>query len=223
MATFGVILLCLLAGMNYVQGRNQALDDDSEMPREIKTIVRRVNASKVVNNSKSVYLAKLSGKSSIFKNLYCVRSEYLSYDDDNKTTYRTLQALFKNEDNTSIRVSANISLEVQPAEKVYPPTLIVHLLNNISGLLPNASQNDFAVQEEYELPVLYAAGQCLILRNSKEEGPDSGCSLWIPGEYNTKPPFCCLFIYALMCEPTHHTYKSQCPNPNSTAVPQACR
>ncbi|KAK8782469.1 hypothetical protein V5799_016190 [Amblyomma americanum] len=154
MEKLGVIVICVLAGMTYARGGIQVGQGSSEMPQEIKTLLQRVNPWKVVNNSDPVYLTKFSGENSIFQSLLCVSSEYLRYEYDNKTTYRTLQATFNNK-----TVAVNISLQVQTTKEVYPPTLIVHFLR-----------------------------------------PDSaGCSMWIPGNYLTKPPLCCEFIYFLLC------------------------
>ncbi|XP_077499583.1 uncharacterized protein LOC144110496 [Amblyomma americanum] len=215
MEKLGVIVICVLAGMTYARGGIQVGQGSSEMPQEIKALLQRVNPWNVVNNSNPVYLTKLSGENSLFQSLMCVWSKYLRYKYDNKTTYRTLQATLIN-----TPVAVNISLQVQPPTEVYPPTLIVHVLHYTYGLLPSCGLNDFVALGKYELPVLYGDGKCLILGNSKLQGPDSaGCFMWMPKNYLTKPPFCCEFIYFLLCgaKITDHD-KAKCSTPSVTSA-----
>uniref|UniRef100_G3ML14 Lipocalin/cytosolic fatty-acid binding domain-containing protein n=1 Tax=Amblyomma maculatum TaxID=34609 RepID=G3ML14_AMBMU len=167
--------------------------------QELKSLLQRVDPWKIVNSSNTVYIAKASWKNSSSSDRYCVSSDYLWYDAANKTTYRNLKF-------SALRVSSlNMSLQVKRAEQLGDSTLLVHLLYNIYNILPSINPEDFAAFDQYSFPVLYGDNKCLILANPAVNGrPYIGCTMWVT-ERKSRPPFCCDFLYFLLCGETKAT------------------
>ncbi|KAK8759672.1 hypothetical protein V5799_002696 [Amblyomma americanum] len=47
----------------------------------------------------------------------------------------------------------------------------------------------------------------------------AGCSMWTPGDKYKKPPFCCEFIYFLLCREIVPVYNlPQCPTSNANSA-----
>uniref|UniRef100_A0A6M2E808 Putative lipocalin-7 1 n=1 Tax=Amblyomma tuberculatum TaxID=48802 RepID=A0A6M2E808_9ACAR len=211
MAAFRAIMIWTLVAMT-------ASHDDSDMPPELNTLLGRINPWKVANSSQTVYLTKASMQISALPSPYCVSSDYLRYEAENRTAYRTLYASFVNASHTFHR-SVNISLQVRH-EKWRLPTLLVGFLYNIYGILPSSDPNAFVQLDEYELQVAYSDSKCLILRNPPTKGRQfGGCTMWTPEEYVKKRPLCCEFLFFVLCGVSTITYdRTSCATNESASA-----
>uniref|UniRef100_G3MSP5 Lipocalin/cytosolic fatty-acid binding domain-containing protein n=1 Tax=Amblyomma maculatum TaxID=34609 RepID=G3MSP5_AMBMU len=177
-------ILCMLVAVT-------AGNSNSGIPEQLKNLLVRLNPWKIVNNTQPVYLFQVTAENELLSMFFCIFSEYISYDDKEETVYRTLQSRFQN--GSSIRRALNISLQVK--DTPFSPTLLVGLLVSSNGKLPTMGPNDLVAFAEYQLPVHYADGRCLILGNPGQRGRSAGCSLWTTEKPPKGPPLCCRFLF----------------------------
>uniref|UniRef100_A0A023GB30 Putative lipocalin-7 1 n=1 Tax=Amblyomma triste TaxID=251400 RepID=A0A023GB30_AMBTT len=221
MAISGVVIVWMLAKMAASEKELPTDKVDAQTAQMLNGLLKRIDPWKVVNSSQMVYLAKASWENSVFSNNYCVRSKYLWYDAENKTTYRTLEVSAKDTSATNTR-SLNMSLQVEGGKELHDPEeVVVRFLHTVHNLLPNKNANDCVDLGQYAFTVMYADNRCLILENPVTKTKEySSCTMWVTEKKQTRPPLCCDFIFFLLCRGSKDTKlttfdNTKCPDSNT--------
>uniref|UniRef100_A0A224YDY5 Lipocalin n=1 Tax=Rhipicephalus zambeziensis TaxID=60191 RepID=A0A224YDY5_9ACAR len=147
----------------------------------------------VINNTRHVYLSRVSEENSTFR---CVKSRYWGYEY-NSTVDRSLNS------STPDQWSQNITLNVryEASQNGSNITMLqVTSMQELELLNPRTSLPEPYSTKNFTFRVLYSDPKCLILGDVLNATRFTNCSLWFPHKSGVLyPPLCCEFVFTVLC------------------------